>query len=78
MSSGGAWRAWLAFAREQRGDRNRRRLAWDTKWRRWFDIYIGQGGTPNAAVTFAYRKTKDQLGARPGPYPDGSDAQEAE
>lgn len=73
----GDWRGQLAFAREQRGvDRNLRRQVWDTKWRRWFDVYVERGRTPNAAVTFAYRKTKDLLGARPGPYPDGSDAQE--
>lgn len=73
----GDWRADLARAREQRNiDVLRPARMWDAKWVRWLEIYLGRGGTPNAAVPFAYRKTTAQLGKRPGPYPDGSDAQE--
>lgn len=73
----GDWRVDLARAREQRdiGVRRPTRV-WDAKWCRWWDVYLGRGGTPNAGVAFAYRKTLDQLGDRPGPYPDGSNAQD--
>lgn len=69
------WREVLAWVREQR-----KILApaavrvWDAKWRRWLEIYLGRGGTPTDGVSFAYRKTLEQLGPRPGPYPDGRSA----
>jgi len=71
-----AWRIDLAAARQQGAHPSRQQRVWDAKWCRWLDVFTGRGGTPNAAVPFAYRKTLDQLGARPGPHPDGSDAQE--
>lgn len=71
------WREVLAWVREQRTVPLPTLVrTWDARWRRWFDIYLGRGGTPNGAFSFAYRKTIDQLGPRPGPYPDGSNAQE--
>ncbi|HEV2927968.1 MAG TPA: hypothetical protein VGW74_04685 [Propionibacteriaceae bacterium] len=71
------WKAALDKAREQRGvDRNPVRRAWDERFCRWWRTYVDRSCTPNKAVTFAYRMTTDQIGKRPGPYPDGSDAQE--
>lgn len=75
--TGADWREVLGWVREQRTVPLPSKVrSWDAKWRRWWDICISRGGTPNQAFSFAYRKTIDQLGERPGPYPDGSDAQE--
>lgn len=64
----------LEWVREQRSDRNPARVAWDGHWCRWWRLFTARGYSPNGAVRAAYRMTRDQLGKRPGPYPDGSDA----
>lgn len=71
------WREVLDWVREQRSiPLSARTRTWDARWRGWFDIFVSRGNTPNDAFSFAYRKTIDLLGQRPGPYPDGSDAKE--
>lgn len=65
------WRDELAAARRAPTPAQ---ATWDSHWRRWLDIALRSGRTPNDAIPIAWTRTEAQYGKRPKMQPEETQA----